>query len=401
MNQQLISNIKELLETMKEALEYLSLKEDKQMEEEFSRGRDYITACFEQELHRPICQWIEADSLSDAEWLAEIELVLDAIINPFQIKNQYDKEFLVLMEYIWKTTSDDMVTYLKKQLRNMKQNAVHVYNSIPGYFEKYGFWGTLHPEKGDYTSVEQRVHILKQHSFDFLWLYNRLEDYASKRTLNAILANWAVFDTRSPKEIKSIYKEYFEPDIFVDNQNDVFVDVGAYIGDSIQNYITTYGNHYKKIYAYEISPDSCSQLRSNTSQFHDVIIRQAGAGRKRDTMSIVFNGDSSANKLKSQNDDKETSELLAEIVPLDEDITEPITFIKMDIEGGEADALCGCERIIREQHPKLAICVYHGYNDLWKIPRMIENMNPDYRFYLRHYGENVLPTEFVLLCREE
>ncbi len=30
---------------------------------------------------------------------------------------------------------------------------------------------------------------------------------------------------------------------------------------------------------------------------------------------------------------------------------------------------------------------------------MIDEMYPGYQFYLRHYGGNLIPTEFVLLCK--
>jgi hypothetical protein len=57
----------------------------------------------------------------------------------------------------------------------------------------------------------------------------------------------------------------------------------------------------------------------------------------------------------------------------------------MDIEGAELNALKGAERIIREQKPKLAICIYHKPEDVWKIPSLLLDFVPDYKFYIRHY----------------
>ena len=87
-----------------------------------------------------------------------------------------------------------------------------------------------------------------------------------------------------------------------------------------------------------------------------------------------------------------------EIVTLDQDLDDIPTLLKMDIEGAEQDALLGCQKTICKHHPGLAICVYHGYEDIWKIPFMISCMYSDYHFYLRHNGGNLIPTEFVLLC---
>ena len=71
----------------------------------------------------------------------------------------------------------------------------------------------------------------------------------------------------------------------------------------------------------------------------------------------------------------------------------------MDIEGSEQKALLGSYKHIVNDKPKLLISVYHNHEDIWKIPRIIEDMTPDtYNFYLRSYGGNVFPTEIVLIA---
>ena len=63
---------------------------------------------------------------------------------------------------------------------------------------------------------------------------------------------------------------------------------------------------------------------------------------------------------------------------------ERVTFIKMDIEGAELDALRGASRIIKEQKPKLAISIYHRLEDIIEIPKLIISLRPDYRLYVNH-----------------
>jgi hypothetical protein len=81
-------------------------------------------------------------------------------------------------------------------------------------------------------------------------------------------------------------------------------------------------------------------------------------------------------------------------VKLDDVITEKVTYIKMDIEGGELSALEGAQRILKQDRPKLAISLYHKPTDLWEIPIYIKKLVPEYKFYVRHH--DVFYGSFVL-----
>lgn len=86
---------------------------------------------------------------------------------------------------------------------------------------------------------------------------------------------------------------------------------------------------------------------------------------------------------------------MIETIVLDEFLRgERVTFIKMDIEGAELDALRGASQIIKEQKPKLAISVYHRDDDIVAIPKLLTGLRPDYKLYLRHYS--LLLNETVL-----
>jgi FkbM family methyltransferase len=66
----------------------------------------------------------------------------------------------------------------------------------------------------------------------------------------------------------------------------------------------------------------------------------------------------------------------------------PVNFIKMDIEGAELEALSGARETLEHKKPLLAISAYHKPSDLWKIPRLIKSIAPDYELYLRRYAED-------------
>ena len=86
------------------------------------------------------------------------------------------------------------------------------------------------------------------------------------------------------------------------------------------------------------------------------------------------------------------------VVSLDKELeNEPISFIKMDLEGWEMNALRGAEITIKKYKPKLAIAVYHAAKDFRDIPQYILKLNPDYKLYLRHYTQGWSETVMFFL----
>lgn len=63
-----------------------------------------------------------------------------------------------------------------------------------------------------------------------------------------------------------------------------------------------------------------------------------------------------------------------------------VDFIKMDIEGSELGALKGAEGAIRRWKPRLAISLYHRWDDLFSIPLWVAGLDLGYRFFLDHYS---------------
>lgn len=263
------------------------------------------------------------------------------------------------------------------------------------YLNRFPLWGSFDPAAGDFTVLAEKARSLTAHAKDYAWLYGRLEDYRSKKLLYAILSNWAQFDFQTLGECReSCFDDYFDLDVFPCGPGEVVVDLGAYTGDTAVSFVRTYGRSaYRRYYCYEIDPGSMEKLKQNTAPLPDLVYCQKGAGERAGTMFISTNSDPSANALSDGG-----GETAVEVVSLDEDITEPITVLKMDIEGAEQAAIRGAARHIREDRPKMALSVYHNNEDLWKIPRMVDDLCPGCRFYLRYHGGDLWPTEISLLA---
>ena len=94
-----------------------------------------------------------------------------------------------------------------------------------------------------------------------------------------------------------------------------------------------------------------------------------------------FAADNQSNSVISQD-----GNLLIQCIALDDCLSDIApTFISMDIEGSEMFALKGMKEIIKNNHPKLAICVYHSPEHIWEIPLFLQSLVPEYKFYLRNY----------------
>jgi FkbM family methyltransferase len=259
------------------------------------------------------------------------------------------------------------------------------------------FWGSFDIAEEDYGVFKNRAAALKTHAEDLLWLYERLDDHRSRFVLGAVMWNWLDFNyTELYAARENVFPPYFDPDIMKCGEEEVLADLGAFNGDTVLDYIATYGRRYKKIYCYEITPEIFKELEKNLIQdlgLKNLELRQKGAGDHNGIMYIKENPSTpTGNSL------TDCGGAAAEVAAIDDDITEPVTFIKMDIEGSEQAAVRGCRKHIQNDKPKLAISLYHNNEDIWKIPRMIDEICPGYAFYLRYYGGNLVPSELTLLA---
>ncbi len=299
---------------------------------------------------------------------------------------------------------------LSEELRHLSEKEIYhrirsAFDSIPAstkrsctdFFASYGYWGRLDADNDIYEEIERKADTLCRHVDDFVWLYDRLADFRSKKTLYSILNNWYRYDfTTTTQSREYMFDDYFDLDVVKCGENEVIADLGAFIGDTVLSYINNYGDSYKKIYCYEITPDVFVMLKENLSGLRDIHFRMKGVSDKAGKMSVSSNeASSSANRL-SSSEGPDGGDII--VTTLDEDIDEPLTLIKADIEGFEQKALLGARRHIAEDHPKLLISVYHNNEDLWKIPKMIDEMADGYDFYLRYKGSPIYPTEITLIA---
>jgi len=180
---------------------------------------------------------------------------------------------------------------------------------------------------------------------------------------------------------------YFPTDLVKDNDTEVFVDCGAYDGDSIRSFLRR-GHSFSHWYALE--PDA--QNRALLSNFiatlpadlqQKLTVWPYAAGNMDGQVSFVATGDV-ASKVSSSKTGLSIESRKLDSLPL----RFTPTYIKMDIEGAEPDALAGAVNLLRSAQPVLAICLYHRLEHLWQIPNLIHCLSPGYSIFLRRYAED-------------
>ncbi len=304
--------------------------------------------------------------------------------------NVIDKNFYELTSYLKSLTCEDLYIIIKSKFKELNIETQKIFED---YFKKFDYWGKLDLENNNYEQIYEKALTLTNHIDDYIWLYDNLGDYRSKKTLYAIINNWFSYDFNTLNEVRETnYSHYFDLDLINVDKDEVVVDLGAYIGDTVLDYIKNY-SEYKKIYCYEITDDIFPILKNNLKDYQNIVFNKKAVGDKNEISYLDYSKvDASANRVKDSGDIK------IDTVTIDSDIKEKVSLIKMDIEGFEQKALKGCINHIKNDHPKLLISVYHNNDDIWQIARMINEIDDSYNFYLRYYGGNIYPTEIVLIA---
>lgn len=165
----------------------------------------------------------------------------------------------------------------------------------------------------------------------------------------------------------------------------VFVDIGAFDGDTIEAFLNHCKGNFKAAYALEPDPLNYVKLLERREKWDSKIqnivnCREKAAGNIN--QMIHFNATGTLGSKSGCGEHEVECVRLDDILEL-----EGPTYIKMDIEGAELEAIEGTKDIIKSYAPTMAVCVYHRPDDLWKIPIYINNLREDYYFFFRTHKE--------------
>jgi FkbM family methyltransferase len=244
-------------------------------------------------------------------------------------------------------------------------------------------------------------HMFYDGLLDDLWqnrdryaqLNDRLADDRSRDVLNAVLGFRQTLDASSLSPVLDDDDLYAPKNLIEFSDNEVYVDGGSYDGDTIRSFAKKVHDRFDRVYAFEPDPVTYRTLQSNFAA--EPRVEPIHAGLHREKGVLRFKDDGSRGAIFASD-----GTITMPVISLDDVLGQkPVTYIKMNIEGAEIDALYGAEQAIRRERPKLAISVYHRPSDLWRIPDIVGQFSADYRLFLRQHDGGIIETVLYAIAK--
>lgn len=270
-----------------------------------------------------------------------------------QIEEKYEK-FVILMTFA--VHDDETIEFVKK----LK--------------EKHPVFSPTVPVAGSGLFTNEFV---KEHEEEFEKAYSLLADEKSKETFLDVLrfkiSGNADYLFRCYCEKDEVYSDILDLDT-----NEKIVDLGAYDGDTIREFLAFTNGKYKSIDAFEPDEKNFKKLLSKTGEIENAAFYNIGAWDKEET--LFFEKKAGRNSKQSEN-----GTFPVNFNSVDNVVSHHVSFLKMDIEGAEMKALEGAKKTIALCKPKLYVCAYHRNEDLFSLPLKINSLCKEYKIYLRQH----------------
>lgn len=218
--------------------------------------------------------------------------------------------------------------------------------------------------------------FVKEHDSEYDCAYSLLSDERSKESFLNVLRFTVSGNTDYLFSVTSEKSEVYS-DLLRLSPNERIVDLGAYNGDTVREFLEATDGKYESILALEPDEKNFKKLLKNTDGLKNVVCKNLGAWDRDETLFFE--------KKSSRSSHKSDKGVPVRFTSVDSLIDQEVSFIKMDIEGAEGKALDGATDTIKRYKPKLYVCAYHRNEDLFALPLKINRIQPGYSFFFRHH----------------
>ena len=208
-------------------------------------------------------------------------------------------------------------------------------------------------------------------------VYDLLADSLSRQTFADVINYKISGKTEYLTHCTSPRAEVFSEIIRL-SDNETYIDMGAYNGDTILEFRELTGGRYDKIFAMEPDGRNFRKLTKNTEGMERLHLFNAAAWSEDTSLEFACKSGRQATL------NPQTSAKTVMTAALRGDsLTENATYIKMDVEGAEHQAILGAAQSLKNG-AKLAAAVYHRSEDMFDIPLLVHSINPSLKIFMRH-----------------
>lgn len=245
---------------------------------------------------------------------------------------------------------------------------------------------SLNFRKNPTQAMNYEKQFFSEHTEELKEVYDILEDDKSRTAFENALKYRLTYDWTYLKKsmaIDNVNNQYLVPELHF-SEHEVIVDCGAYIGDTAKKF-------FEKIpgcTVISLEPDKKNFETLQGLKLERLKPINCGAWSKDTTLNFSDGGGGTPGGAISDSGSTKIEVRALDNLPE----CQSATYIKMDIEGAELEALKGAENLIKEKKPKLAICIYHKSQDFFEIPLYIKKLNPDYKLFVYHHYYNFAET---------
>lgn len=223
---------------------------------------------------------------------------------------------------------------------------------------------------------------LAKYEHELQQVYDRLADAASQEvfaaTLNYKLSGKIeyLFDCTTQRE--EDLRQLVAP-----TEDELYMDLGAYNGDTINELGCLTDWHWQEVLAVEPDRRNCRKLRalaqSLAAEGLAVEVHEAGIWSEVGELGFSDSGGRQSTFIGAQ---KRTVPVTTIDAVAD---GRAVTLIKMDVEGAEVQAIAGGRQTISTFRPKLFVAAYHYDIDLFRLPLLLWKLVSEYKIYLRKH----------------
>ncbi len=295
-----------------------------------------------------------------------------------------NEEMLVRLEedktYVVIVTLLDILSY--ESIKKGVVEKLNIHNNLQVFFfTQFRAYDRLFAldKKPEFSAyIGESTNILLHNKEKILHVYDLLSDEMSKKCYLELL-NYYIVSDFVPFTVLPFEEHYFAYDLYKKTEDEVFVDCGAFDGDTIDIFLKNQKGIFKKYIAIEADKTNYEKIVQKVNQIKNIEVMRSFISNEVKVINFTSQGTSYSRGGKGEEVIKTATldELVYQYNP---------TFIKINIEGADVEAIMGAENIIKECMPIIAAQGHHKVEHLWEIIETIESFNKSaYSFYLRNY----------------